>query len=183
MSDTTPFFGKEGKLKVDRFLGRGIQNQFPKETPNQSELWSEKYRPHTIDDLIISRDQLNKIEEWFDEYRRGQVTRRALLFSGSPGTGKTSLSHILLRSHGYQVREYNASDVRSKKQVHDNLYKLIYMSSVDRVFQHEVLPFGIIMDEVDGMSAGDKGGMAELIHFINPNRGTRTRTMEIGRAS
>ena len=32
---------------------------------------------------------------------------------------------------------------------------------------------GIIMDEVDGMSSGDKGGMSELISFINPNKGLR----------
>ncbi len=29
------------------------------------------------------------------------------------------------------------------------------------------------MDEVDGMSSGDKGGMSELISFINPNKGLR----------
>jgi hypothetical protein len=34
---------------------------------------------------------------------------------------------------------------------------------------------GIIMDEVDGMSSGDKGGVSELISFINPNKGKRKR--------
>ena len=35
---------------------------------------------------------------------------------------------------------------------------------------------GIIMDEVDGMSSGDKGGISELIYFINPNKGKRKKT-------
>ena len=34
---------------------------------------------------------------------------------------------------------------------------------------------GIIMDEVDGMSSGDKGGISELISFINPNKGKRKK--------
>ena len=34
---------------------------------------------------------------------------------------------------------------------------------------------GIIMDEVDGMSSGDKGGVSELISFINPNKGKRKK--------
>ena len=34
---------------------------------------------------------------------------------------------------------------------------------------------GIIMDEVDGMSTGDKGGLSELISFINPNKGKRKK--------
>ena len=32
---------------------------------------------------------------------------------------------------------------------------------------------GIIMDEVDGLSSGDKGGISELISFINPNKNKR----------
>ena len=34
---------------------------------------------------------------------------------------------------------------------------------------------GIIMDEVDGMSSGDRGGVAELIHLISPSKGKGRR--------
>ena len=78
-----------------------------------------------------------------------------------------------MREFGYDVKEYNASDVRSKKLVEENLDKLITMDQVDKHFREDFHPFGIIMDEVDGMSAGDKGGMTQLIQTINPNRGKR----------
>ena len=32
---------------------------------------------------------------------------------------------------------------------------------------------GIIMDEVDGMSSGDRGGVSELVSLINPNKGKK----------
>ena len=35
---------------------------------------------------------------------------------------------------------------------------------------------GIIMDEVDGLSSGDKGGISELITFINPNKIKEVKT-------
>jgi len=96
-----------------------------------------------------------------------------LLFSGCPGTSKTTVAHVILKEYGYDVKEYNASDVRSKKLVEENLDKLISMTRVDYHFTSNCKPFGIIMDEVDGMSSGDKGGMAQLIKTINPNRGKR----------
>ena len=68
---------------------------------------------------------------------------------------------------GYEVLELNASDARSKKLLESNL---------SDVTQNTVLSFGkpagvkkkkvkrlIVMDEVDGMSSGDRGGMAALI--------------------
>jgi DNA polymerase III delta prime subunit len=89
-------------------------------------------------------------------------------------THNTTLAHAILKEYNYQVKEYNASDVRSKKLVNSNLYKIINIGYVDKLWNNNYKEFGIIMDEVDGMSSGDKGGMAELIQFINPNRGKRS---------
>ena len=89
-------------------------------------------------------------------------------------THNTTLAHAILKEYNYQVKEYNASDVRSKKLVNSNLYNIINIGCVDKLWNSNYKEFGIIMDEVDGMSSGDKGGMAELIQFINPNRGKRS---------
>ena len=85
-----------------------------------------------------------------------------MLFSGCPGTSKTSVAHVILREFGYDVKEYNASDVRSKKLVEENLNKLITTERVDKHLTPDSRPFGIVMDEVDGMTAGDKGGMSQF---------------------
>jgi replication factor C small subunit len=52
-------------------------------------IWPEKYRPQTLDDLIIS-DRNKEILSGFKE----EIPN--LLFTGSPGTGKTSLAKILV---------------------------------------------------------------------------------------
>jgi replication factor C subunit 1 len=147
------------------------------EEPSASQelnLWAEKYRPATLNNLVGNKEQISLIRDWFGQFQKKDNTiKKALLFSGCPGTSKTTVAHVILREFGYDVKEYNASDVRSKKLVEENLNKLITMEQVDKHFRDNFKPFGIIMDEVDGMSAGDKGGMTQLIKTINPNRGKR----------
>ena len=75
-------------------------------------LWSEKYRPTSIEDICINETKLNIINKWFAEFESHTADKRALLFNGPPGLGKTSLAHVILKNHGYQVKEFNASDVR-----------------------------------------------------------------------
>uniref|UniRef100_A0A6C0BK47 AAA+ ATPase domain-containing protein n=1 Tax=viral metagenome TaxID=1070528 RepID=A0A6C0BK47_9ZZZZ len=138
------------------------------------DLWAEKYRPHCLEEIIGNQEQIALIRDWFTRFNaRDNTIKKALLFSGYPGTSKTTLAHVMMKEYGYEVKEYNASDVRSKKLVEDNLEKIITMERVDEHFKNNFKPFGIIMDEVDGMSAGDKGGMSQLIKTINPNRGKR----------
>jgi len=39
----------------------------------------------------------------------------AVLLSGPPGIGKTTAAHVIAKTNGYELLEFNASDVRSKK--------------------------------------------------------------------
>ncbi len=90
----------------------------------------------------------------------GNINSRAALLSGAPGIGKTSTVRLLGQELGYEVREYNASSVRSKNSIRDSVAYLAGNSLLNQK------PFVILMDEVDGMSAGDRGGNAAVIEVI-----------------
>ena len=73
------------------------------------ELWVEKYRPTSVDGYVF-RDagQRKQIEGWI-----GDGALPHLLFSGAPGTGKTTLAKVLLHSLDVDltdILEINASN-------------------------------------------------------------------------
>jgi len=58
-------------------------------------LWYEKWRPKTLDDMILDDDFRKSIERYFKEKK---LTN--LLFYGSPGGGKTTLALIICSPNG-----------------------------------------------------------------------------------
>lgn len=84
---------------------------------------------------------------------------------------ETTTATLVAQESGRHVLEFNASDVRSKKSLKED---------VGDITGSRTLKFGkqtqtatkrvIIMDEVDGLGAGDRGGLAELIQMIKGSR-------------
>lgn len=138
-------------------------------------LFAEKHRPMKLSEIDTHQNEIKLMRDWLTKHQnKDPDIKKALLLSGCPGTSKTTIAHALYREFGLSVKEYNASDIRSKKLVEANLDKLITMDQIDKKLKKGFKSIGIVMDEVDGMSAGDKGGMSQLIKIINPNRGKRS---------
>ncbi|KAJ2811104.1 DNA replication factor C complex subunit Rfc1 [Coemansia furcata] len=130
---------------------------------------------------------------WLNVWANGQIPdSRAILISGPPGIGKTTTAHLVANLAGFDVLELNASETRSKNSLKDILGSAIGNHSVlefdrralvklegeqekhqaeDKDVRESVQKSGgkrlvIIMDEVDGMSGGDRGGTTELIQMV-----------------
>lgn len=144
-----------------------------KEEETYSELWVDKYAPKDLNTMIGNKASIQKAKIWIKNYKsKKDKTLPGLLLVGSPGIGKTTLAQNLLKEYNYETVEFNASDIRNQKLVKEKFKNIIGKISITCMMgikRH----IGIIMDEVDGMSSGDKGGMSELISFINPNKGLR----------
>ncbi len=138
-------------------------------------LWTQKYSPKCIKDIVGNKLAISKAQQWLHDYQNEiENTKRALLITGKPGIGKTTLAKLLLSENCYEIIEFNASDIRNQKLVRDKLKNIIGKISISSLMGGKKY-IGIIMDEVDGMSTGDKGGISELISFINPNKGKKKK--------
>lgn len=108
------------------------------------ELWTEKYRPSTLDGYVF-RDsaQREQIESWVKDKAIPH-----LIFSGNAGIGKTTLAKILINQleiNEYDVLEINASRTNSVDDVRVKIQNFV-----------ETMPWGdfkiVLLDEADYLS-------------------------------
>jgi replication factor C subunit 1 len=88
---------------------------------------------------------------------------------------ETTTATLVSKEDGREVMEFNASDARSKKTLQNVLGELteshgIYFTNKDSKNVKKAQKRVVIMDEVDGMGAGDRSGMAELIQMIKRSK-------------
>ena len=155
-----------------------IEDRKNKETPIKSNLWVDKYSPNELKSLIGNSKSVQDISKWLDNIHSGNDTKRACMISGPPGIGKTSTAKLLLNKFNYDVMEFNASSDRSKVFISNKLKELTQSKTFYKVISNttslgsapgdpdDKVQKAIIMDEVDGMSSGDDGGVTELINFV-----------------
>lgn len=120
-------------------------------------MWSEKYRPKSISEMIGNEESRSSIVEWFLKWKKGT---KPLLLVGPPGIGKTTIANLAAKQFGYDMIGLNASDVRSKSRINEILSPVLGNVSVLG------LPM-IFVDEVDGIHGrGDFGGAEALIDIL-----------------
>jgi len=120
-------------------------------------LWTEKYKPQSINDIIGNKIQVKQINTFLKNWKKS-FPKKALLLSGVAGIGKTSSTHLLGLKHNYNIYELNTSDIRTKKKLDESVSKL---SGQSGLFKTKIL---IIFDEIDGMNGF--GGLQKIISII-----------------
>ena len=123
------------------------------------ELWTEKYRPSSIGTYVFRDEgQRQQVSGWVEE---GALPH--LLFSGAPGTGKTTLAKVLLIEldvDNMDILEINASNENNVDTIRN---KITNFSST--------MPFGdikyVLLDEADYITPNGQAalrGVMEMYH-------------------
>ncbi|KAI9770767.1 MAG: hypothetical protein M1840_003017 [Geoglossum simile] len=148
---------------------------------NDSRLWTVKYAPTSMNQICGNKGQVEKLQRWLRSWPAALKSnfkkpgpdatgnQRAVIIHGPPGIGKTTAAHLAAKMEGYDIVESNASDTRSKKLLEvglrgilDNTSLLGYFAADHKEVEGGKKKLVLIMDEVDGMSAGDRGGVGAL---------------------
>jgi len=154
-----------------------------------SQPFCEKYRPHRSSEVVGNQKSIRELSQWVKERKHNSSTAPLVaLIHGSPGIGKTTFAHLVLKEAGYRIHEINASEgvrvyyeqaqgkynektntteawsherfVRSKSAFYHEVQQVITRISLDK-------PCAVVLDEIDGSGDGeDDGAVGALVCII-----------------
>jgi len=115
----------------------------------------------------------------FDKNKNDLTIKRGIYLYGEPGTGKTTFIMNILKELDYDVISYDAGDIRNKSIIDTITKHNMSDKNVMSMFHKKVKKIAILMDEIDGMNSGDKGGINTLIKLIRPKKTKKQKQEEM----
>ena len=130
---------------------------------------------------ILNRNEIYKeLFEFltiFKNNKNNVLTKRGIYIYGNPGIGKTTFVQNLLKDMNYDIIKYDAGDIRNKNVLENITKQNMSDKNVLSLLQKKQKEIAIVMDEIDGMNNGDKGGINSLIKLIRPKK-TKKQKLE-----
>tara|TARA_B100002019_G_C21253105_1_gene592301 strand:+ start:300 stop:1634 length:1335 start_codon:yes stop_codon:yes gene_type:complete len=102
--------------------------------------------------------------------------KKGIYLYGSPGSGKTFIITKILKNLNYDIIKYDAGDIRNKSLIETITSNNISNKNVLNMMTKKVTKIAIVMDEIDGMNSGDKGGINALIKLIRQKKTKKQKT-------
>ncbi len=118
--------------------------------------WCEKYRVKSFVDIKGQELAIDKAKSFLRNFPK----KKAMVLHGAAGTGKTSMAYAIASEHDSEIIELNASDLRNKKKILEIVKPASQQKSL---FKRNKI---ILLDEVDGISIKDRGGLSELLGLL-----------------
>jgi hypothetical protein len=132
---------------------------------------------------ILNREEqekeIKKILKDFESNKNDLLFKKGIYVYGNPGSGKTLFVTKILKELNYDIVKYDAGDIRNTSVIEDITRHNMSDKNIMSSFNKRIRKIAIIMDEIDGMNNGDKGGINSLIKLIRPKKTKKQKLEEI----
>jgi hypothetical protein len=135
-----------------------------------------------INNILNRIDKANIIKDIlksFEQNKNNLLFKKGIYVYGDPGTGKTTFVTNILKEMDYDIINYDAGDIRNTSVIEDITKHNMSDKNIMSLFNKKVKKIAIIMDEIDGMNNGDKGGINTLIKLIRPKKTKKQKLEEV----
>ena len=135
-----------------------------------------------INTILNRNDKASSIKEILHDFelnKNNMLLKKGIYVYGDPGTGKTTFVTNILKELNYDIIKYDAGDIRNTSVIEDITKHNMSDKNIMSLFNKKVRKIAIIMDEIDGMNNGDKGGINTLIKLIRPKKTKKQKLEEV----
>lgn len=127
----------------------------------------------------VCAEQIKQVLREFEQNKTNLLFKKGIYLYGDPGAGKTSFISNILREMDYDIIKYDAGDIRNKAIIDTITKHNMSDKNIVSMFKSKIKRIAIIMDEIDGMNNGDKGGINTLIKLIRPKKTKKQKLEEV----
>jgi Cdc6-like AAA superfamily ATPase len=132
---------------------------------------------------ILNREEsvctIKECLQLFSKNTNNLTIKKGIYIYGSPGSGKTEFITSILKEMDYDIIKYDAGDFRNKSIIDTISKHNMSDKNIMNLFHGKIKKIAIIMDEIDGMNNGDKGGINTLIKLIRPKKTKKQKLEEV----
>ncbi|GMY12263.1 cell cycle checkpoint protein RAD17 isoform X1 [Fagus crenata] len=114
------------------------------------ELWVDKYKPCSLEELAVHKKKVDEVKVWFEERLRSSKddsSHYVLVITGQAGVGKSATIHVIASHLGARVCEWNTpTPVIWQEHLHNSSAGINYTSKLDEfeVFVERIRKYGLI---------------------------------------
>ena len=137
----------------------------------------EKLELNKLLNRINEEDRLKEYLNKFELNKNDLTAKNNIYLYGGSGTGKTTFVMNILKELNYDIVKYDAGDVRNKSIIENITKHNMSDKNIMSLFNKKAKKIVIVMDEIDGMNNGDKGGINSLIKIVRPKK-TKKQKLE-----
>jgi hypothetical protein len=135
-----------------------------------------------MNDVLNRQQDVIKMKETLKDFelnKHNHLFKKGIYVYGEPGTGKTTFVMDILKEMNYDVVRYDAGDIRNKTIIDTLTKHNMSDKNIMSMFHKKIKKIAIVMDEIDGMNNGDKGGINTLIKLIRPKKTKKQKLEEV----
>ncbi|KAL5752461.1 hypothetical protein ACOSP7_022646 [Xanthoceras sorbifolium] len=122
-----------------------------------NELWVDKYKPRSLEELAVHKKKVEEIKTWFEKRlgTKDEVSNHVLVINGQAGVGKSATIHVIASHLGAKIYEWNTpTPTIWQEHVHNCNSGVQYTSKLDEFenFIERIRKYGLITSSFPGDS-------------------------------